>query len=131
MFQGNALNTIDEQLLTDLTAEQSAIVEGGRTLTVHDITAVKAGADIGSADDTYIRINGEKVWGEVSMKTGYKRNINISRPVGTYGSVSLLDEDGWSPDDFLGSLVATDLGEYTQTVSGSGSTYAIHYTLSA
>ena len=130
MFQGNALNTIDEQLFTELTAEQSAIVEGGKWLTIHDIKAEKAGADYGSADDTYIKINNQKVWGENSMITGTYRNVNVSRSFSDYASVSLFDED-WGADDFMGNFVVSDLGEGYRTVSGGGSTYTIHYTVSA
>lgn len=131
MFQGNALNTIDEQLLTDLTAEQSAIVEGGKTLQIHDIYAVKAGADTGSADDTYIKIGSKKVWGENSMKTGTYRNVNISQDFSDYASVSLFDED-WGNDDFLGNfVVSAPVQGKIATVSGSGSTYEVHYSVLA
>lgn len=131
MFHNNALNSIDEQLLTDLTAEQSAIVEGGKTLTIHDIYAVKACADYKSADDTYIKINNKKVWGENSMLTGTYRNVNVSQNFSDYASVSLFDED-WGNDDLLGNFVASDpvQGAYA-TVSGSGSTYKIRYSVTA
>lgn len=130
MFHGNALNTIDEQLLTDLPAEQAAIVEGGKWLTIHDIKAEKAGADTGSADDTYIKINNSKVWGEASMVTGTYRNVNVGRYFSDSASVSLFDED-WGPDDFMGNFVVSELGENSRTVSGGGSRYTIHYTVSA
>lgn len=131
MFHGNALNTIDEQLLIDLTAEQSAIVEGGKTLTIHDIYAVKAGADYGSADDTYIKVGNKKVWGENSMITGTYRNVNVSQDFSDYASVSLFDED-WGADDFMGNFVTSTpvQGAYA-TVSGGGSTYRLRYSVSA
>lgn len=131
MFHDNALNTIDEQLLTDLTAEQSAIVEGGKTLIIHDIYAVKAGADYKSADDTYIKVNGKKIWGENSMLTGTYRNVNIGFEFSDYASVSLFDED-WGNDDLLGNFVAsTPVQGDSKTVSGSGSTYKIRYSVIA
>ncbi|NJK51713.1 MAG: hypothetical protein HC936_01110 [Leptolyngbyaceae cyanobacterium SU_3_3] len=59
----NQLNAIDETLFTELTAEQSEIVEGGMFLKIYSIESVVSRADVAGADDAYIKFQGNKVWG--------------------------------------------------------------------
>lgn len=124
----NQLTTIDTNLLTDLTAEQSAIVEGGKTLKIYSIEAAFANADLGTADDTYIKVDSKKIWGEYSMQTGYKRTVNYEKPFAYSASIQLFDED-WGPDDYLGGFAVSrpTNGRAVAQVSGGGSNYNVEY----
>jgi hypothetical protein len=132
----NQLATIDTALLTDLTVEQSAIVEGGLFLYIQGIQAVTAGADTFGADDTYVSYTdamGKKTaLSETGMSTGTYRNVNFGTPVFGTGSVQLFDSD-WGRDDSLGGFRVTGPtnGQVVQRVSGSGSTYDVFYSVFA
>jgi hypothetical protein len=65
-----------EQLFSELTPAEAAVVEGGLRLTIDRIQAIRAGADPIGADDTYITVNGTKIWGDYSMTTGQTRSVN-------------------------------------------------------
>ncbi|WP_414585562.1 hypothetical protein [Scytonema sp. PCC 10023] len=120
-----------EQLFTELTAAEAAVVEGGVTVRIDRIQAIKAGADVIGADDTYITVNGGKIWGDYSMTTGQTRLVN--RSVTTRGSstrVELFDDDPWpNRDDSLGGFTAVNTnGQLSRArVSGSGSIYDVYY----
>lgn len=132
MSYANTLNTIDEQLLTDLSAEQAAIVEGGMLLKIHSIEAAHAGADVAGADDTYIKVDSSKIWGVTSMSTGSKRSVNYEKSFTYNASVALFDED-WGPDDYLGGFSVSRVtnGEQIAQVSRGGSTYNVYYSVAA
>ncbi len=121
--------TANEQLFTELTPEQAAIVEGGLFIHIEKIHAIKAGADTLSKDDTYIKINGEKLWGEKSFGTGQERDVNRGLSVdSSFARVTLFDED-WGNDDYLGGFTARNTNGSLRRaqVSGSGSTYDVYY----
>jgi hypothetical protein len=128
----NQLTAIDKTLLTDLTAEQSAIVEGGKTLTINRIEAVNAGADFAGADETYIKVDSTKIWGVTSMSDGSVKSVNFTKDFTYSASIALFDED-WGPDDYMGGFSVSSLtnGEAVRQVSGSGSTYNIYYSVTA
>ncbi len=127
----DAMNiTADAQLFTELTSEQAAVVEGGLFITIDKIHAIKAGADTFSADDTYITIDGGKIWGDYSMTSGQTRTVN--RGLSTSGSsarVELFDADWPDADDSLGGFTAyhTNFEQRRARVSGSGSIYDVYY----
>lgn len=128
----NQLTNIDSTLLTDLTAEQSAIVEGGKTLTIHSIEAASAGADVAGADDTYIKVDSNKIWGVTSMSDGSHKTVNFSKDFTYATSISLFDED-WGADDYMGGFSVSNLthGVKAKQVSGGGSTYNVYYEVTA
>ena len=119
----------NEQLFTELTPEQAAVVEGGLFIHIERLDAIKAGADTLSKDDTYIKINGEKIWGKESFRTGQKRDVNRGLSVdSSFARVTLFDQD-FGDDDYLGGFTAynTSGSERRAQVSGSGSTYDVYY----
>ncbi|MBD3884668.1 hypothetical protein IFO70_23300 [Phormidium tenue FACHB-886] len=123
---------LDDQLFTDLTAEQAAVVEGGaKLLSVRKIQAIRAGADTFGADDTYLTINGEKVFGPRGMSTGNTATVNRAVEFSGSATISLFDEDGFlnGDDDFMGSFSVSQATQGTQRarVSGGGSTYDVYY----
>ncbi|WP_424094527.1 hypothetical protein [Moorena producens] len=96
------MSTIDkitaaEELFTELTPEQGAMVEGGATVTgeisvfIDKIQSIKAGADLIGKDDTYMTINGNKIWGDKSFSTGQTRGVNLGTSTpGAFARVELL-----------------------------------------
>jgi hypothetical protein len=137
MSNMDAMNiTADAQLFTELTSEQAAVVEGGATLKLYSIKALKAGADLIGPDDTYMRVNGHQIWGVYKMKTGQTRTINKFVDFSDRAFVQLFDRD-LGKDDYLGGFQAstTPTGRpdkpATAFLSGSGSRYEISYAVSA
>jgi hypothetical protein len=132
----NQLNSIDNELLTELTVEQAAIVEGGLFLYIQGIQAITAGADSFGADDTYISYTdsrGKKsALGETGMSSGEYKAVDFGTYVNGTGSVQLFDSD-WGRDDSLGGFRVTGPtnGQVVQRVSGSGSTYDVFYSVFA
>ena len=99
---------IPQNLCTEITDEQASSVQGGKKLRIKSITALKAGSDagrlfnIGSADDLYAVIDGEKV--DIGkFNTGDSKQVNIVREVGKEGVVRFYDEDDGN-DDPVGSM---------------------------
>ena len=124
-----------EQLFTELTAAEAAVVEGGLRLTINRIQAIKAGADVVGADDTYITVNGRKIWGDYSMTTGQTRSVNRSLTTqGSSSRVELFDDDPWpNRDDSLGGFTAVNTNNrlIRQRTRGSGSIYDVYYRATA
>ena len=122
-----------EQLFTELTPEQAAVIEGGVFLLVDGIQAIRAGADgfPSGKDDTYITVNGQRLTGEIGMSTGDYASVN--RGIGFDGSarLELFDADGFlnGKDDNMGGFTVTGPtnGPAIARVSGSGSTYDVYY----
>ena len=127
---------IPQNLCTDITDEQASTVQGGLNLEITKIQAVKADADTGwwwKDDDTYMTIDGEKVYGPKSFKSGTSRTLSIKRHVGKSGTVRLFDKDKvFTSDDPLGSFtVSSPTKDGKATISGSGSTYDVYYEATA
>ena len=120
-----------EQLFSELTPAEAAVVEGGFRVVIDRIQAIRAGADPVGADDTYITANGRKIWGEYSMTTGQTRNVNqgYTGP-GSSAQVQLFDADPWpNRDDQMGGFTASNTNGALRRVrvNGSGSTYDVYY----
>jgi hypothetical protein len=127
-----SLDTVAEQLVTDVTAEQAAIATGGKFLYIQGIQAIRAGADIVGSDDTYMTFvssDGKKTaMGETSMSSGKYQAVNFGTTFNGTGSIRLFDSD-WGNDDYLGGIdvSAPTNGVAVKRVSGSGSTYDVYY----
>ncbi|BAZ15789.1 hypothetical protein NIES4071_76610 [Calothrix sp. NIES-4071] len=131
-----SLSTSNEQLFTELTAEEASVLEGGATLILYNATAIKADADFGpsNGDDLYIKVNGRKIFGTADdVDTG--ETVNIGKRISFSGTakVNLFDGDPWpNDDDSLGGFTVGSTPTYgtrTARVSGSGSTYDITYSI--
>ena len=123
---------IPESLCSDLSDEQASTVQGGLTVNVTGIQAIKADADTGwwwKDDDVYMTINGRKVYGNQSFKTGTFRKLNVSRNVGATGRIQLFDDDNvFTGDDSLGGFtVSKPTKDGRARISGSGSIYDVYY----
>jgi hypothetical protein len=131
-----SLSHANEQLFTELTAEEASVIEGGTTLIIHNATAIRAGADFGpsNGDDLYIKVNGRKVYGtDNDVDTGETANIYKRVYFNGTARVNLFDNDPWpNDDDYMGGFTVGSTptnGKRTMRVSGSGSTYDITYSV--
>ena len=142
---------IPQNLCTDITDEQASTVQGGLTLTIDKITAIKTGADrneglpIYLGDDPYIKINGRGSAGTriEEIKEGTPYSIGRKSNIGSSGTVELVDYDGGGlfdvnrifrgSDDSLGSFTVNSPtnGQVKKRISGSNSTYDVFYSVSA
>ena len=121
-----------EQLFTELTPAEAAIIEGGKRITLHKVECIKANADAGpNSDDLFIKLGGERVWGPNSIDDGLSANLNnIGRDFGSSIRVEFRDQDTGNPDDYLGSITASKVGRnQTSILEGSGSKYKLFYSV--
>ncbi|WP_100904466.1 hypothetical protein [Nostoc flagelliforme] len=126
-----------EQLFTELTPEQAAVIEGGVALflIVDGLQAIKAGADgfPSGNDDTYLTVNGRQLGGEIGFTTGQYSTIGLGATfgIGNSARVELFDADSGfnGKDDNLGGFTVTGTtnGQVKTRVSGSGSIYDVYY----
>lgn len=101
-------------------------------LLIESIQAVRADADTFGDDDTYITVNGDRIFGPVGLGSGRSKSVNRGLGVSGTARVELFDEDGLfnGGDDSLGGFTitqATNNEQKVQRVSGSGSIYNVFY----
>lgn len=126
-------NNQQEQLFTELTSEEGAVIEGGATLYLYKATAINAGADPGwfNGDDVYARINGDKTRKTNDVDRGETANFYKFKTFSGTASINLFDDDSWgNPDDYLGGFTVNSTstnGFKTKRISGGGSTYDVTY----
>ncbi|MBD2449673.1 hypothetical protein H6G76_21385 [Nostoc sp. FACHB-152] len=125
------MNNQLEQLLTELTPQQAATLEGGFFLLVDGFLAINAGADNDSGDDPYITLNGQSLAGAGDVGTGQYVAVNLGLEVGNFAKVDLFDDDDFfnGGDDYLGGFTVPGAiyGQGVTRVSGGGSTYDVYY----
>ncbi len=107
-------NMVQEQLFTDLTSEEAAIVEGG-AYRLTTIECLRATDGFGDADEPYINAGGRKVWSG-SMQKGSTATINKTI---SGNRVTLYDADPWpNDDDLIGSGILSKK-DRTELLGGS------------
>ncbi len=132
----NTLNTINEELFTELTTEQAETVEGGKWLYIESITCLTAGADTFGQDDTYVKVTDSRgtvtALSETEMGTGEYRSVDYWRSFSSNASINLYDSD-WGNDDYLGgfNVSAPTNGVVTGQTWGNGSLYDVRYAVYA
>lgn len=118
-----------EQLFTELTPEQAAVIEGGKTLRLYSIKCLTANADFIGKDEAYFTLGGNKIWSR-SMGSDEPR-VPINKSYGFEGAphLALYDADSYAPDDLMGYVgVNGGTGVIEDKVfDGSGSTYLVTY----
>ncbi|MEH2166125.1 MAG: hypothetical protein V7K41_05510 [Nostoc sp.] len=123
----------DEQLFSQLTPDEGAVIEGGGGFLIIDqLQAINAGADTFNDDDTYITVNGSRLWGASGFSTGTTSGVNRGLGVDFPTNIALFDEDDGffgGDDDYLGGFTVNGPtnGQAITRVSGSGSTYDVYY----
>lgn len=91
--------------------------------------------DLTSYDETYMSVNGRRVWGVKRMDAGDEEDLSEVPPINfrTRVRVDLYDKDAgyFSDDDHLGSLNVRDVqagkGEQVHEFTGSGAHYTLKY----
>ena len=124
----------EEQLFTELTSEEAAVIEGGLTLHLQSIKAIRVGADSGSRfswqrkkDEAYLRVNQRTVWGVKKMKRGQESSIQKLVNIGESAVIQLFDQDRYNRDDPMGLLYINQRGNFRRYMQGSGSLYALTF----
>ena len=116
-----------EQLFTELTPGQAAVIEGGKTLRLYSIRCIEAGADPVGPDEAYLTFGGKRIWSS-SMDDGSYKPINKSYTFEGTSILSLYDDDVSDSDDPIGSVGITGrTGFISTTFEGSGSKYTLNY----
>ena len=99
------------------------------TLKLKTLTCNKTEDRIG-ADEPYLHINGEKVWGPVKAKAGDILTINEQYQFKTNATIELWEKD-LDPDDHLGAHVVNQAesgsGQSTAHFNEDGADYVLSY----
>lgn len=122
-------------LFTELTPEQSAAVEGGAALVIHDLTAIKSGESgfFSKTDDPYILVNSKRLrFKRSNVRVGVAQTVNEVTDFTRRATVQIMDEDPGS-DDRRARFLITDTGSNkvlrNSTRSGGGSIYNMTYSV--
>lgn len=122
-------NNQQEQLFTELTDEQSAVVEGGATFFVESIRAFNASKQ----DDLYMKVNGVKIISSKDINSNETRHVNKGQEFTSSARVQLWDDDRWpNGDDKLSTRYFSSTprsGHYD--VTGKGYHYRVNYRIFA
>lgn len=65
--------------------------------------------DFWHADDAYIIVNGEQVWGPTKINDDQRRDVNVDTPFISQAIIELWEKDSTDPDDYLGTWVVRDV----------------------
>jgi hypothetical protein len=122
---------IDESLFTELTADQSQTIEGGKRIDILSVRCIRACADPDGTDELFFVINGQILMRDrpIAMQTGSGANVGVGANFDGTADVRLFDKDGdtKADADLLGSFSVSASGQHTGRVSGSGSIYEVTY----
>ncbi len=122
---------IEESLFTELTADQSQTIEGGKRIDILSVRCIRACADPDGTDELFLVINGQILMRDrpIAMQNGSVANIGAIVPFDGTADVRLFDKDGDTKADanLLGSFSVSASGQKTVRVSGSGSMYDVTY----
>ncbi|MDZ8092218.1 MAG: hypothetical protein RMZ42_09780 [Nostoc sp. DedQUE05] len=131
----NASVVAQEQLFTNLTPEEAAIIEGGYNLYVSSIVCLKDGADTFSQDDVYANVTVDEITSRLDvggMSAGDGKNLGWEFNFFENAEISFFDSDWPDSDDALGgfSVSGPTNGIQRTTISGGGSRYRVSYSVS-
>lgn len=123
-FNSIALSEINDQLFTEVSPEQAAIVEGGLRVQLLQLRCLKAG---GGSDQVFAEFNGARSgFGTQFMRTNSVANFAEAGGSGSSVRVRLRDANN---NRSLGSFVVSSTTRNSQTkrISGNGSTYDVTF----
>ncbi|MFE5512388.1 hypothetical protein ACFQ9J_17600 [Streptomyces sp. NPDC056529] len=102
------------------------------TLTIDQVHCLETTSGSG-ADDLYINIDGNRIFGVQQIDSDEGLDINVSRDFTTKAKVSLWEYDHVSGDDLIGSFYAHSSqvgdGQHAEALTGDGSRYDVFYTV--
>jgi hypothetical protein len=121
----------DNDILTGTASRRNSY--SANTLKIHSIRCLVANKDPIGPDDTYIEVNGSRIWGDYNMYQWWHRAVDYSVDIPQYSSlpwIELFDDDnGWSGNDSIGGFTPKDTGgRETMQLVGFGS-YEVYYSL--
>jgi hypothetical protein len=109
--------TANEQLFTELTPEEGAVIEGGATLTLHSVYAHNPQ----KLEALHLTFNGKTIFSN--------SEITESVDFQGWGLLKFYDDDNWSRD-YLGDMPISDRpGSVRTQLGGSGYRYILHYSV--
>jgi hypothetical protein len=118
----------DNDILTGIASRRDSY--GTSKLKIHSIRCTLANADPIGPDDTYIEINGCRIWGDYNMRDWWWRSVDYSVEIPEYSAmpwVELFDADhGWSSDDSLGGFTPQANTGGRETMQRVGN-YEVYY----
>lgn len=123
--------TANEQLFTELTPEEGAVVEGGLSFLLHGVYAKLAEKQ----DDLYLKFNGKKVFGtHKNMKSGRWYADSTLKGADFTGTKPLhfYDDDKWpNGDDYLGTVYVQNKFQRRERgrVKGHGYDYTAYFSV--
>ncbi len=128
-----------EQLFTELTPEEAAVIEGGVRITLSKIKCVKANMDTPASlnsDDVYIKLGNQTIWGPKSMDDGHEINLgNLATDIpGSTVKIGLWDDDpAPNPDDKIQERTygITNSWRTVSFMNANGSHYQLTFYVSA
>ncbi|MBD2449672.1 hypothetical protein H6G76_21375 [Nostoc sp. FACHB-152] len=120
-----------EQLLTELTSQQAATVEGGARFTLLSVDAVNPGPE----NDPRVQFAGITLFSRENMTAGQTAVVNRSRVFSSKSLLRLLDMDdpaGLAGDDLLGERQISTLPTPGSSVAWANvNGYTIRYRVTA
>jgi hypothetical protein len=121
-----ALSDINDQLFTEVSSEQAAVVEGGLRVQLLQLRCLQAG---GGSDRVFAEFNG--------VRSGFGRTqfmransvANFAEAGGSGSSVRVRLRDQSNGNASLGSFIvsSTTRNSVTRRISGNGSTYDVTF----
>ncbi|MBW4464568.1 MAG: hypothetical protein KME07_03885 [Pegethrix bostrychoides GSE-TBD4-15B] len=136
--QAQTIDNLNDQLFTEISSEQAAVIEGGLQVLLTSIRSIRSVADgVGGTDDLFIRygrngdanaVNGPDLTfaRPKGMKTGNFANISTGSSRSGAVDVELFDKDG-SSRQLIGRFSISRAGRGTRTVSAANGSFGSIY----
>jgi hypothetical protein len=113
-----------QALITELTAQQAAAIQGGFGFRLDSLEVIQGGGDFGSGDDPLVNVNGTKVFSRVNVSAGDVFSINKTFALGNASSLDItLSDDDDDDDDLIQSLSFTGTGTVNEFFQNDFSSY--------
>ncbi len=137
--QAQTIDNLNDQLFTEVSSEQAAVVEGGLQVLLTSIRSIRSVADgVDGTDDLFIRygrngdasaVNGPDLTfaRPKGMKTGNFANISTGSSRSGAVDVELFDKDGGSRRQLIGRFNVSRAGRGTRTVSAANGSFGSIY----
>jgi hypothetical protein len=83
------------------------------------------------ADEPYLVVNGQTIWGPTSINAGGTKSVNRQFYFVNSAEIKLFEEDAIDANDYLGMVTATSAmkgqGEKQGKFTGDGANYTLYY----
>ena len=128
-------NNLNNQLFTNLTSEEAAVIEEG-FINLKRLHAIEITSDdrrrTPKVDEIYIRAGRQTIWGWKSMRKGQKRNISTKRNSVYASSIDAVqlweyDRGAKQSDRLYITAFQPRSKDYLVTFEGSGGKYRMSY----